>query len=370
MIANKNILALAALLSCGVAMAQDNVPVERYDVRHTDGLKVTVRLGPDGARGGNQMLLLFEMKNGSVRKFDLNRTREEWPGNSSRTVEVAVQPPVVYADIARIGVEWHGSRGDLLQEQDDTDLAEMMIDSRAIGASAVIMNGRRVGIGAIQNVRLENDQTLWAGGVRPQIHGVGVCATDSACNDGSFCNGVEHCAPGDPNANYMGCITQPPPCAAGQQCDERYDICTVACEDKDNDGHNALSCGGDDCDDNDSNRYPGNVEILDAADHDEDCDVNTHGFYRGPSSSQICDGRDAVVLVDAREQFTSARCVTGTVCVQQPNGEGVCMVEPPGYQAPTRAITPRGPQQAPPAGNVLKFPQGVKPGTKLKPLKP
>lgn len=370
MIANRNILAIAALLLSGLVLAQDDVPIQRYGVTHTDDLRVTIRLGADGARGGNQLLLLFQMRNGSTRKFDLNRSREEWAGGSERTVEVSVQPPIAYADIARVGVEWHGSRGDLLQEQDDVDLASMVVNSRAVGASAVIMNGRRVSVASIQNVRLENDQTYWAGGVSPRIHGVGHCDSDAACDDGVFCNGAEHCAPGDPNANSVGCIVRPAPCGPGQLCDERAQSCRVSCVDNDGDGHLAASCGGDDCDDNDSNRYPGNVEILDAADHDEDCDVNTHGFYRGPSSSQICDGRDAVLLVDAREQFTPARCVTGTVCVQQPNGEGVCMVEPPGYQAPTRATAPRGPQQAPPAGNILKFPPGVTPGTKPKPLKP
>jgi hypothetical protein len=370
MFANRIVFAFAALLLCSLAPAQDQVPVERYNVTRTDDLQVTIRLGADGARGGNQLLLLFQMNNGSTRKFDLNRSREEWAGNSEHRVEVAVQPPIVYADIARIGVEWHGSRGDLLQEQDDVDLAQMTIDSRATGASAVIMNGRRVGIGAIQNVRLENDQTFWGGGVRPLIHGVSVCQSDVACDDGVFCNGAEHCAPGNPNANHLGCVVRPPPCGAGQLCNEQNNSCSVACVDRDGDGHLSASCGGDDCDDNDSNRYPGNVEVLDAADHDEDCDVNTHGFYRGPSSSQICDGRDAVLLVDAREQFTPARCVTGTVCVQQPNGEGVCMVEPPGYQPPTRATAPRGPQQAPPAGNILRIPPGVKPGTKPTPQKP
>ncbi|MEQ9563201.1 MAG: hypothetical protein RLN69_11815, partial [Woeseiaceae bacterium] len=53
------------------------------------------------------------------------------------------QPPIVYANIARMGVEWHGSRGDLLQEQDDVDLAELRVDSRAIGASAVAAQPNR-----------------------------------------------------------------------------------------------------------------------------------------------------------------------------------------------------------------------------------
>lgn len=47
--------------------------------------------------------------------------------------------------------------------------------------------------------------------------------------------------------------------------------------DEDGDGSIALHCGGDDCDDHDPDRYPGNAEVCDALDHDEDCDVRTFG---------------------------------------------------------------------------------------------
>jgi hypothetical protein len=47
--------------------------------------------------------------------------------------------------------------------------------------------------------------------------------------------------------------------------------------DNDGDGASDMACGGDDCDDNDPNRFPGNVEVCDAANHDEDCDPNTIG---------------------------------------------------------------------------------------------
>lgn len=53
--------------------------------------------------------------------------------------------------------------------------------------------------------------------------------------------------------------------------------------DQDGDGHQAVACGGDDCDDADGQRYPGNPErcagaLVDGratADHDEDCNPCT-----------------------------------------------------------------------------------------------
>lgn len=47
--------------------------------------------------------------------------------------------------------------------------------------------------------------------------------------------------------------------------------------DLDRDGHDSMNCGGDDCDDADANRHPGNAEVCDAASHDEDCDASTFG---------------------------------------------------------------------------------------------
>jgi hypothetical protein len=48
--------------------------------------------------------------------------------------------------------------------------------------------------------------------------------------------------------------------------------------DGDGDGQLSRACGGNDCDDTDPDRYPGNAEVCDASDLDEDCDPTTYGL--------------------------------------------------------------------------------------------
>ncbi len=68
----------------------------------------------------------------------------------------------------------------------------------------------------------------------------------------------------------------------------------AGCPDVDGDGHPDAACGGDDCDDGDADRHPGNDETCDAAAHDEDCDPSTFGTRDvdgdGHHDSACCNG--------------------------------------------------------------------------------
>lgn len=128
----------------------------------------------------------------------------------------------------------------------------------------------------------------------------GVCISDDDCSDHVFCNGPERCQPGAAGTNRRGCIRPlPTPCRAGQRCDESQQRCLDVCPhnpDADGDGHRSVDCGGDDCDDSDPNRFPGNPEICGGdPNHDEDCDPLTFGgtdVDRDGYASSVCCNTD------------------------------------------------------------------------------
>lgn len=124
---------------------------------------------------------------------------------------------------------------------------------------------------------------------------VALCAVDQDCSDTVFCNGVERCQPGAAGADARGCTPSPGnPCFAYQTCVESSQRCTTPCTDGDGDGHSSFANNcGDDCADNDGNRFPGNPEVCDTGTHDEDCDALTFGAKDvdgdGYTSSACCN---------------------------------------------------------------------------------
>lgn len=107
------------------------------------------------------------------------------------------------------------------------------------------------------------------GGSATQCTRVSDCASSAPCT-------TARCEPGNPMADARGCIVVSA-CAEDEVCQD--DRCVPQCDvfDADADGHDADACAGDDCDDNDARRYPGNPTICDVDNHDEDCRMDTLG---------------------------------------------------------------------------------------------
>jgi len=143
-----------------------------------------------------------------------------------------------------------------------------------------------------------------------------VCEADSECDDGVYCNGTEFC-----NDNRV--------CERGPRVDCDDDIaCTVdrcmesarECRsvpsDTDGDGHPDAQCMdgqgqplGDDCDDNDPMRFPGNVETCDPGHRDEDCDDSTFG-----GRDQDGDGHEDIACCNHVDGMPAADLACGDDC--------------------------------------------------------
>jgi cysteine-rich repeat protein len=137
-----------------------------------------------------------------------------------------------------------------------------------------------------------------AGAVKDASQPVKQCTGDQECSDGLFCNGEERCMPGTAGADEKGCVSASSgPCEKQENCDEKLRECLPCAgnADIDGDNHDAVACGGDDCDDNDRHRFPGYPEVCDEEHHDEDCNPDTFGFKdldNDGAADENCCNRD------------------------------------------------------------------------------
>jgi len=135
------------------------------------------------------------------------------------------------------------------------------------------------------------------------IDGEPPCDNDEMCSDGVYCNGDEVC-------RDTQCVFGPQrDCSDGvlctiDSCSEAAQACRHAAPDLDNDSHTDATCvdaagaaQGDDCDDNNADRFPGNLESCDPNDVDEDCNPTTYGALDndndGADSDRCCNNSKA-----------------------------------------------------------------------------
>lgn len=233
--------------------------------------------GGDDLRGGNvngtgnNVDISVMGNHGPVAQLRNANGFATWGGGSVN--EVTIDGVASIADLRDVTIsETDRQKNDPFEQADHWDLGALRITAEIDGREKVLFEG--------SGAPLQRFTAGYVGYVFG-LHNDGKCLVDSECDDHARCDGVESCAPSSAGADRHGCVQASPPCAAGMICNEaatnEADRCRAGRVDADNDGHFAMSSGGDDCDDNDSNRFPGNAEICDTAGHDEDCDSTTYG---------------------------------------------------------------------------------------------
>ncbi|GHE40646.1 putative metal-binding motif-containing protein [Vulcaniibacterium thermophilum] len=248
-----------------------------HAARAADGgeLTFTFTTGADDLRGGNVSgtgnnvgIALVTRDGRTVRAFrNLNESRT-WGGGSTQTVTRTF--PGTLDQVAAVEVSVSDRmKADIFEQPDTWSLDRLRIVVRLAGAERTLLDAtpRAALTAGAAPLRL-----ALAAPLRDR------CATDDGCDDGLFCNGVERCVVASAPGALRECRAGTPvACGGGQQCDEASNRCQAARVDRDGDGAASILSGGDDCDDEDPRRFPGNVEVCDANGFDEDCDFGTGG---------------------------------------------------------------------------------------------
>lgn len=258
--------ALLVLLAAPTASrASDPAPVT---------LAVKIATGGDDLRGGNvsgtgnnlTVTFLDEAGRPVVSERNVNRS-QTWGAGSSHVV--TLRHPSTIGRLAHVELAVsERMKADIFEQPDHWSLDALTITAHVAGQQRVLYDG-------------QPRRTLRAGAapVRLSLNRfVDGCATAADCDDGRHCNGVESCTlVGTGNVLRQCRPGRPVVCPAGSTCSEQSDRCEAPRIDRDGDGSIAILSGGDDCDDEDPRRFPGNAEVCDADGHDEDCDYRTGG---------------------------------------------------------------------------------------------
>jgi hypothetical protein len=245
-----------------------------------DVIRVELVTGGDDLRGGDENLdvsFLDARRSDVLRKPNANAAAN-WAPHSRHAVEVPVTEEQLLR-LASIELALGGSPS-FPETTDHWNLESLRVVAAVAGQEIVLFEGRGTPLFRFEGTRSR----------RFDLRRIGQCVSAARCDDGLYCNGVEQCLVSvREGLPWRSCAAGRAPvvCGAGMACDERFDRCGVAAVDADGDGAKSLATGGDDCDDGDPNRFPGNAEVCDSDGHDEDCDFQTGGIRDADGDGQV-----------------------------------------------------------------------------------
>jgi hypothetical protein len=319
-------------------------------------VSLTIESGDDGLRDDSRIFVLVKYPGGRISAIPIPLV-----GSDARNAELHYDdlgnPPTFREGpvelIQAIGLRFQQGRGGDVRGTDNFTMSAMSVS--LLGGSE--FPSREVSVAFGVSHRFRSNEDYYPGGlslVSRQLF----CYLDSDCDDTLWCNGIERCNPNDPEADRRGCVGKPP-CEQGVRCNETEEMCEPTCSqtpDRDMDGYASIECGGADCDD-DPRRYPGNVELCDPENLDEDCNPFTFGDRDADSDgyvdhqccntsddgtlrcgndcndlnavdypfAQTCGNQGSVRICYPNGEYWERSCGEGATCVYQPNSLGVCV---------------------------------------------
>jgi hypothetical protein len=244
-------------------------------------LEVRIVTGEDGASAGSAVELRIREAGKPERRLPLG-AGEAWPKGSTRVIPLALSPPLDPEAVARVGLWFRGPAG----PPDAWSVAS---------AEVYALRGReriRLLNATIEGVLRREGELSTAERATSTL----TCITDAECSDGRSCNGAERCQPGARGADARGCVRGTPlQCPTNEVCIEGQGCRGVGAG-----AGGGLAIGG-----RAANASPA-AAVRDAT-----------------PAVQTCSGAD-VLLTDAGGSSRLEKCPSGTTCIPQPNGTGVC----------------------------------------------
>lgn len=283
------VFALASTVALAASLAVAPAALAAADVTR---LEVRIVTGADGAGPGGHAELRVRELGKPERRIPL-APGDGWPAGSTRVVPVQLPEPIDADAVARVGIYYRAANA---SSPDSWEIASADVYALR-GTERVRLAGA-----SIQGVVLREGELASAERAASSL----TCVTDADCSDGRMCNGAETCQPGARNADVRGCVRAAPlSCPVNQACIEGQGCRGVG-----------EATGG-----------AGGVAIGSAAPASS---LPAAASNAAPNLTprtvpvQTCSGND-VLLTDAAGTSRLAACPSGTSCVAQPNGTGVCV---------------------------------------------